>query len=126
MSSDKSAELSKLTVQMMAISDLFFRFATELGYEPFYITVIPFFIWNIDSYVGRQGVLLWSISMYTGQTLKPLIRWPRPASPPVTRLEHNPILELEYGFPSTHSIVSTILPFYTLYLTQGRYEVRNC
>ena len=126
MSSDKAAELSKLTVQTMAIIDLFFRFATELGYEPFYITVIPFFIWNIDSYVGRQGVLLWSISMYTGQALKPLIRWPRPASPPVLRLEQNPILELEYGFPSTHSIVSTILPFYTLYLTQGRYEVRNC
>ena len=126
MSSDKTPQSPKLTIQTLAIIDFFFRFATELGYEPFYITVIPFFIWNIDSYVGRQAVLLWSISMYTGQALKPLIRWPRPASPPVIRLEHNPILEQEYGFPSTHSIVSTILPFYTLYLTQGRYEVRHC
>lgn len=125
-SSDKTAESAKLTVQTMAVVDLFFRFATELGYEPFYITVFPFFIWNIDSFVGRQAVLLWSVSMYTGQALKPLVRWPRPASPPVIRLEHNPILEQEYGFPSTHSIVSTIIPFYTLYLTQGRYEVRNC
>ena len=125
-SSDRPAESPKLTVQTMAIIDFFFRFATEFGYEPFYITVIPFFLWNIDSYVARQAVLLWSISMYTGQALKPLIKWPRPASPPVIRLEHNPILELEYGFPSTHSIVSTILPFYTLYLTQDRYEVRCC
>lgn len=125
--SDKTADsAAKLTVQTMAVVDFFFRFATELGYEPFYITVIPFFMWNIDSFVGRQAVLLWSVSMYTGQALKPLIRWPRPASPPVIRLEHNPILEQEYGFPSTHSIVSTILPFYTLYLTQGRYEVRYC
>lgn len=122
-SPDKNAKSAKLTVQTLAVIDYFFRFATELGYEPFYITVIPFFIWNIDSFVGRQAVLLWSISMYTGQALKPLIRWPRPPSPPVIRLEHNPILEQEYGFPSTHSIVSTILPFYTLYLTQGRYEV---
>jgi len=121
--SNTKEESPKITVQTMAIIDFFFRFATELGYEPFYITVIPFFIWNIDSFVGRQAVLLWSISMYTGQALKPLIRWKRPASPPVIRLEHNPILEQEYGFPSTHSIVSTILPFYTLYLTQGRYEV---
>lgn len=121
-SKEKAAESAKLTVQTMALIDFFFRFATELGYEPFYITVVPFFIWNIDAFVGRQAVLLWAISMYTGQALKPLIRWPRPASPPVIRLEQNPILELEYGFPSTHSIVSTILPFYTLYLTQGRYE----
>lgn len=124
-SSEETAESAKLTVQTMAIIDFFFRFATELGYEPFYITVIPFFMWNIDSFVGRQAVLLWSISMYTGQALKPLIRWPRPPSPPVIRLEQNPILELEYGFPSTHCIVSTILPFYTLYLTLDRYEVRS-
>ena len=124
-SSKETTESAKLTVQTMAIVDFFFRFATEFGYEPFYITVIPFFIWNIDSFVGRQAVLLWSISMYTGQALKPLIRWPRPPSPPVIRLEQNPILELEYGFPSTHSIVSTILPFYTLYLTLDRYEVRS-
>jgi len=116
----------KITVQTMTFIDLFFRFATELGYEPFYITVVPFFLWNIDSFVGRQAVLLWCVSMYMGQALKPLIRWPRPASPPVLRLEFNPILEQEYGFPSTHAIVSTILPFYTVYLTYNRYEVGNC
>lgn len=113
----------ELVVRTFCFIDLFFRFASELGYEPFYITVMPFFMWNVDAYVGRLVILLWCFSMYAGQAIKPLIRWPRPPSPPVIRLEQNPILEMEYGFPSTHATVCTTLPFYTLYLTYYRYEV---
>ena len=113
----------ELVVKTFFIIDLFFRFASELGYEPFYITVMPFFIWNIDAYVGRLVIMLWCFSMYVGQAIKPLVRWPRPPSPPVVRLEQNPIVEMEYGFPSTHATVCTTLPFYTLYLAYNRYEV---
>ena len=119
----------ELVVKTFFLLDLFFRFASELGYEPFYITVMPFFMWNVDAYVGRLVIMLWCFSMYAGQAIKPLIRWPRPPSPPVIRLEQNPILEMEYGFPSTHATVCTTLPFYTLYLAYYRYEVsyvRNC
>jgi len=114
----------ELVVRTSILIDLYLRFASELGYEPFYITVIPFFVWNVDAYVGRLVVTLWCISMYVGQAIKSLVRWPRPPSPPVIRLEKNPILEMEYGFPSTHATVCTTLPFYTLYLTYNRYEVR--
>lgn len=113
----------ELVVKTFCLLDLFFRFASELGYEPFYITVMPFFIWNIDAYVGRVVIMLWCFSMYGGQAIKPLIRWPRPPSPPVIRLEQNPILEMEYGFPSTHATVCTTLPFYTLYMCCYRYDV---
>ena len=113
----------ELVVKTFFLLDLFFRFASELGYEPFYITVMPFFIWNVDAYVGRLVIMLWCFSMYVGQAIKPLVRWPRPPSRPVIRLEQNPILEMEYGFPSTHATVCTTLPFYTLYLAYYRYEV---
>ena len=113
----------ELIIKTFFLIDLFFRFASELGYEPFYITVMPFFIWNVDAYIGRLVIMLWCFSMYAGQAIKPLIRWPRPPSPPVIRLEQNPILEMEYGFPSTHATVCTTLPFYTLYLVYNRYEV---
>lgn len=113
----------ELIVKTFFLIDLYFRFASELGYEPFYITVMPFFMWNVDAYVGRVVIMLWCFSMYAGQAIKPLIRWPRPPSPPVIRLEQNPILEMEYGFPSTHATVCTTLPFYTLYMAYYRYEL---
>lgn len=113
----------ELIIKTFFLIDLFFRFASELGYEPFYITMMPFFMWNVDAYIGRVVIMLWCFSMYGGQAIKPLIRWPRPPSPPVIRVEQNPILEMEYGFPSTHATVSTTLPFYTLYLAYNRYEV---
>ena len=113
----------ELIVKTFFLIDLFFRFASELGYEPFYITVMPFFMWNVDAYIGRVVIMLWCFSMYGGQAIKPLVRWPRPPTPPVIRLEQNPILEMEYGFPSTHATVCTTLPFYTLYMAYFRYEV---
>ena len=114
----------EVTVESYPLLDVYFHLATECGYEPFYITFIPFLFWNIDSYVSRHAVILWCLSMYVGQACKQIFKWKRPASPPALRLEQNPNLETEYGFPSTHAIVSTVLPFYLLYSTYGRYEVR--
>lgn len=108
--------------ECIALVDVYFRIATELGYEPFYITFFPILFWNIDSYLARHAVLLWCFSMYIGQASKALVKWKRPDSPPAIRLEQNSNLETEYGFPSTHTIVSTTVPFYCLYSCFNRYE----
>lgn len=109
--------------ECISLVDVYFRIATELGYEPFYITFFPALFWNIDSYIARHAVLLWCLSMYIGQASKALVRWKRPAAPPAIRLEQNSNLETEFGFPSTHAIVSTTVPFYCLYTCIDRYEV---
>lgn len=79
-----------------------FIIGTELGDELFYATMIPFWFWNIDGAVGRRVVFVWSVVMYVGQTLKDIIRWPRPGLP-VQRLQSK--WSIEYGMPSTHAMV---------------------
>lgn len=79
-----------------------FVLGTELGDEIFYATMIPFWFWNIDGAVGRRVVFLWSVVMYIGQSLKDIIRWPRPGLP-VKRLQTK--WSIEYGMPSTHAMV---------------------
>jgi len=116
---------SNIVIESVSLLDIYFRFATELGYEPFYITFLPSIFWNFDSHIARHVVILWCISMYVGQACKAVFKWRRPSSPPVFRLEDNPKIETEYGFPSTHAIVSTIIPFYFLYSFVSRYEVRR-
>ena len=116
-------ELPDIIVETYNWVDVYFKLASELGYEPFYITFLPFLFWNVDTFLFRHLIVLWCLSMYMGQALKPLIKWPRPPAPPAIRLEVNPALEMEYGFPSTHAIVSTTIPFYIAYSTYWRYEV---
>ncbi|XP_055546404.1 sphingosine-1-phosphate phosphatase 1-like [Wyeomyia smithii] len=96
----------------------FFLLGTELGDEIFYATFIPLWFWNIDSAVGRRVVMVWSAIMYVGQTLKDVIRWPRPTYP-VSRLQKK--WALEYGMPSTHAMVSVAIPFSVLIYTYDRY-----
>ena len=121
--SDTAPEFPDVIVESHSFLDIYFRIATELGYEPFYITFIPCMFWNVDSHVGHHFVIVWCLSMYVGQACKALFRWSRPASPPAVRLEQNPNLETEFGFPSTHAIVSTVIPFFVVYCCFGRYDV---
>ena len=115
----------EVIVESYPLLDIYFRLAAELGYEPFYITFLPAMLWNVDSLVARHVVIIWCLSMYIGQACKQLFKLRRPDSPPALRLEQNPDLETEYGFPSTHAIVSTTIPFYYLYSCFGRYEVHR-
>lgn len=112
-----------VVIETISFLDIYFRLATELGYEPFYITFLPFVYWNIDTYLGRYMVITWCFSMYIGQGAKQLFKIRRPASPPAIRLEDNPSLETEYGFPSTHATVGTTIPFCLAYNLVWRYEV---
>lgn len=98
-----------------------FCLGTELGNELFYISFFPFWIWNVDAQVGRRLIVIWVWVMYLGQCTKDLIRWPRPPSPPVLKLEV--FYNSEYGMPSTHAMSGTAIPLALLLLTWGRWQV---
>ncbi|XP_077146995.1 sphingosine-1-phosphate phosphatase 2 isoform X1 [Ranitomeya variabilis] len=97
-----------------------FRFAAALGQEIFYITFLPFTLWNIDSFIARRLIIVWFIVMYIGQASKDLLKWPRPSCPPVVKLETR--VEAEYGMPSTHAIAATAISFTFLLATMERYQ----
>ncbi|KAK7791611.1 hypothetical protein R5R35_014684 [Gryllus longicercus] len=97
-----------------------FVLGTALGDEIFYASFIPFWFWNIDGAVGRRVVLVWTIVMYIGQGIKDIVRWPRPACPPVVRLQKK--WALEYGMPSTHAMVGVSIPFSVILYTMNRYQ----
>lgn len=99
-----------------------FCFGTELGNELFYILFFPFWIWNLDALVGRRLVIIWVLVMYLGQCTKDIVRWPRPASPPVVKLEV--FYNSEYSMPSTHAMSGTAIPIVLVLLTYGRWQVR--
>ncbi|XP_029472452.1 sphingosine-1-phosphate phosphatase 2 isoform X2 [Rhinatrema bivittatum] len=97
-----------------------FRFAAALGQEIFYITFLPFTFWNIDPYVARRLINVWVVVMYIGQTSKDILKWPRPVSPPVVKLETR--VDTEYGMPSTHAMAATAISFTFLLSTMHRYK----
>lgn len=43
-----------------------FILGTALGDEVFYSCFIPFWFWNVDGFVGRRVILVWTIVMYIG------------------------------------------------------------
>ncbi|XP_051503328.1 sphingosine-1-phosphate phosphatase 1-like [Myxocyprinus asiaticus] len=97
-----------------------FTLGTELGNELFYIMFFPFFMWNVDAYVSRRLVVVWVWVMYLGQCTKDVIRCPRPASPPVVKVEM--FYNSEYSMPSTHAMSGTAIPVSLFLLTYGRWE----
>lgn len=99
-----------------------FSLGTELGNELFYILFFPFCIWNVDAWLGRRLIIVWVWVMYLGQCTKDIIRWPRPASPPVVKLEV--FYNSEYSMPSTHAMSGTAIPVSLLLLSYGRWQVR--
>ncbi|XP_007464399.1 PREDICTED: sphingosine-1-phosphate phosphatase 2 [Lipotes vexillifer] len=97
-----------------------FRFSAALGQEVFYITFLPFTHWNIDPYLSRRLTIIWVLVMYIGQVAKDVLKWPRPFSPPVVKLEKRVIAE--YGMPSTHAMAATAISFTLLISTTDRYQ----
>ncbi|KAL7876911.1 hypothetical protein SRHO_G00035540 [Serrasalmus rhombeus] len=97
-----------------------FTCGTELGNELFYISFFPFLVWNVDALVARRLIVVWVWVMYLGQCTKDVIRWPRPASPPVVKVEV--FYNSEYSMPSTHAMSGTAVPLALLLLTHDRWE----
>jgi hypothetical protein len=83
-----------------------FCLGAAMGNEVFYCLFFPFWFWNVDGAIARKVGFLWGIFMYVGQATKDLLCMPRPASPPVVKLEER--YRAEYGFPSTHAMVRYI------------------
>lgn len=97
-----------------------FTFGTELGNEMFFIIFFPFVLWNIDALVSRRLIVVWAWNLFVGQSTKDMIRWSRPASPPVVKVEV--FYNSEYSMPSTHAMTGTALPFCLFMLTYGRWQ----
>ncbi|XP_044292179.1 sphingosine-1-phosphate phosphatase 1 [Varanus komodoensis] len=97
-----------------------FSLGTELGNELFYILFFPFCIWNVDAWMGRRLIIIWVWVMYLGQCTKDVIRLPRPASPPVVKLEV--FYNSEYSMPSTHAMSGTAIPMAILLFSYGRWQ----
>ncbi|XP_030578040.1 sphingosine-1-phosphate phosphatase 1-like [Archocentrus centrarchus] len=97
-----------------------FTFGTELGNEMFFIAFFPFLFWNIDALVSRRLIVVWAWNLFVGQSTKDMIRWSRPASPPVVKVEV--FYNSEYSMPSTHAMTGTALPFCLFMLTYGRWQ----
>lgn len=68
------------------------------------------------------GPLVLQLVMYIGQVAKDILKWPRPSSPPVVKLEKRVVAE--YGMPSTHAMAATAISFTLLISTMDRYQVR--
>uniref|UniRef100_G1RES0 Sphingosine-1-phosphate phosphatase 2 n=1 Tax=Nomascus leucogenys TaxID=61853 RepID=G1RES0_NOMLE len=79
--------------------------SAALGQEVFYITRL---------------IIIWVLVMYIGQVAKDILKWPRPSSPPVVKLEKR--LIAEYGMPSTHAMAATAIAFTLLISTMDRYQ----
>lgn len=97
-----------------------FRFGSLLGYEAFYASFFPFILWNWDAVVCRRVLFVWAPVMFCGGLAKDLLRWPRPASPPVVQFDR--AYAAEFGMPSTHAMTGASVPFGLLLFTQQRYD----
>uniref|UniRef100_A0A3B3ZF91 Phosphatidic acid phosphatase type 2/haloperoxidase domain-containing protein n=1 Tax=Periophthalmus magnuspinnatus TaxID=409849 RepID=A0A3B3ZF91_9GOBI len=99
---------------------LLFLFSSALGHEVFYISCLPWLHWNLDPFLCRRLVNMWTVVMYVGQVLKDLLKLPRPLSPPVVKLEKRVVAE--YGLPSTHAMAATAISFTFLYSAPSRIQ----
>ncbi|XP_061602304.1 sphingosine-1-phosphate phosphatase 1-like [Cololabis saira] len=97
-----------------------FTFGTELGNEMFFIAFFPFVCWNMDALVSRRLIVVWAWNLFVGQSTKDMVRWSRPASPPVVKVEV--FYNSEYSMPSTHAMTGTAIPFCLFMLTYGRWQ----
>ncbi|XP_029965329.1 sphingosine-1-phosphate phosphatase 2 [Salarias fasciatus] len=97
-----------------------FLFSAGLGHEIFYITCLPCIHWNLDPFLCRRLVNVWTLVMYIGQVMKDILKLPRPGSPPVVKLETR--VDAEYGLPSTHAMAATAISFTFLLSAPSRIQ----
>ncbi|XP_077467236.1 sphingosine-1-phosphate phosphatase 2 isoform X1 [Stigmatopora argus] len=97
-----------------------FLLSASLGHEVFYITCLPCIHWNLDPFLCRRLVNMWTLVMYIGQVMKDILKLPRPSSPPVVKLEMR--VDAEYGLPSTHAMAATAISFTLLISAPSRIQ----
>jgi len=87
---------------------ILFLLGSQLGDETGGALLFSFWFWNVDGSVGRRMIFVWNVIMYIGCGLKDIVRWDRPQMPHVVQMEKQS--SLEYGMPSTHSMVGLAVP----------------
>ncbi|XP_074496683.1 sphingosine-1-phosphate phosphatase 2 [Sebastes fasciatus] len=97
-----------------------FLLSAGLGHEVFYITCLPCIHWNLDPFLCRRLVNMWTLVMYVGQAMKDVLKLPRPFSPPVVKLETR--VDAEYGLPSTHAMAAITISFTVLLSAPSRIQ----
>lgn len=114
-------ERSRLEYEVRSpLLHVLFLFSSALGHEAFYISCLPWLHWNLDPFLCRRLINIWTLVMYVGQVLKDLLKLPRPLSPPVVKLESR--VDAEYGLPSTHAMAATAIAFTFLYSAPARIQ----
>lgn len=98
-----------------------FKFSSFFGDEAFYLTFLPFILWNVDSYLMRSTVIVWGVSMYIGQVMKDILQWPRPTSHIVIRMDID--FAQEFSMPSTHAVAASSIPLMIGFAVVNRYQV---
>jgi membrane-associated phospholipid phosphatase len=78
-----------------------FVFFTLLGYEAFYLIVLPLIYWCIDRQIGIRLGCLALLSGWLNSVLKYVFAIPRPSDPRIQML--NPRPETSPSFPSAHA-----------------------
>ena len=94
-------------LQSRSFLSVLVKFFWMINFTYFIIHVLCLFcerFWNVDGAIARKVGFLWGIYMTVGQATKDLLCMPRPASPPVVKLEERYVAE--FGFPSTHAMVN--------------------
>jgi len=81
----------------------------------------------------NQCILLWARKLLMSYlrycfpkelifSMQDILKWPRPPSPPVIRLDE--AYETEYGMPSTHTMCAVTAPFSLLLFVSQMHKVR--
>lgn len=76
-----------------------FKFFTSLGYEEFYLFLLPFVYWCLDKRTGIGLGYLSLLSVWVNDVVKYLFCIPRPSDPRIK----TPLPETSPSFPSGHS-----------------------
>lgn len=88
-----------------SVIDAFFVLVTLLGYEEFYLLLIPVVVWNVDKRVGVRLASLLLLSVYLNFVVKDALAWPRPPADQVRRIIDEPFS----GMPSGHAQTSVVI-----------------
>ncbi|KAF2078324.1 hypothetical protein CYY_000416 [Polysphondylium violaceum] len=89
--------------------DLFFKFASILGEEVFYILSLPLSSWLISKNLAMELTVVLALSIGLGNMLKNTFTLPRP--PPATVWTNTPPQQ-DHGLPSTHTASALSISFY--------------
>lgn len=102
----------KLQGYRNAFFDWYFFIASVLGEEVFFISFIPFCLWNVSRQVALHLTFLLAFSVGGGNMLKNFLQSPRPPHKVIWVHKGNP--EPDPGFPSTHTMTAFTIPWYLI------------